>query len=49
MKYRVKRTAYTCNSDTAISLLRKGYKLQSAAYFVSRPTSVSWTLVKFGL
>ncbi|MDD6489293.1 MAG: hypothetical protein PUG48_05720 [Clostridia bacterium] len=36
MKYRIKqRTVYTCNSDTAISLLQKDFKLQSMAYFVN--------------
>nr|DAH02172.1 MAG TPA: hypothetical protein [Caudoviricetes sp.] len=49
LKYRVKRVVYTSNSNTAISLLHKGFKLQSAAYFVSNSNLQHYTLVKFGL
>lgn len=49
MKYKVKRTVYTRNSNTAISLLYKGFKLQSVSYFVSSPMKQNYTLVKFGL
>lgn len=49
MRYKVKRTVYTRNGDAVLSLLRKGFKLQSVAYFVCNPTKQNFTLVKFGL
>ena len=47
MSYKIKhRKIFTRSSETTISLLRKGYKLESVSYVVNGNGTRNYTLIK---